>query len=247
MSNHQLFEGFITHRRVEPKLHEFRYDIFQFYLDLDHIGELNSVSPLLSLEKFNYISFYRKNYFTDQRNDLKATLLQHIGIHSNHSDYKVYLLTHLSFAGFCFNPISLYFIYHNNVFTSMVAEVTNTPWHERHLYVLDTPTRCTPPIYYFTARKSLHVSPFMSMNYDYQFNLKKTNEDIILHISNRQDQKVTFNATLSMSSKPLTKNNLHACLRRYPLLTQKIVSLIHWHALKLCLKGVPFHSHPKTK
>ncbi len=85
------------------------------------------------------------------------------------------------------------------------------------------------------------------MNYDYQFKLKITNDEIILHISNLQGQKETFNATLNMQSKPLTKFNLHRCLKQYPLLTYKVVFLIHWHALKLWLKGVPFHSHPETK
>ncbi|MBN9288230.1 MAG: hypothetical protein BGO43_09705 [Gammaproteobacteria bacterium 39-13] len=245
MSEHKLFEGFVRHRRLEPKLHEFCYPIFQFYIDLDNISELTSISPLLSIEKFNYITFYRKNYFRYPEGDLKKSLLEYVGIQNNHCDYKAYLLTNLSFAGYCFNPISLYFIYKNQDLTAMVAEVTNTPWHDRHLYVLDNPIKYAPPMYQFNAKKKLHVSPFMSMNYNYEFNLKLNNEEIILYIRNLQDGKETFNATLNMKSKSLTKKNLHCILRQYPFLTHKITTLIHWHALKLWFKGMPFHPHPK--
>ncbi|MGE3318925.1 MAG: DUF1365 domain-containing protein [Candidatus Berkiella sp.] len=247
MNHHQLFEGFVQHRRLEPKLHSFRHPIFQFYLDLDHLNEISDASPFLSLEKINYVSFYRKNYFDKKTNSLKKAILEKLGISIDYDNYKIYLLTNLSFLGLCFNPISIYFIFKGGALYAMIAEVTNTPWRERHCYVLDKPIKYEPPIYYFQATKELHVSPFMGMDYEYRFKLKKTEDQIILHIENVHDGRITFDATLSMLSMPFSQKNIHTLLKRHPLLTHKTIALIHWHAIKLWFKGVPFHPHPKTQ
>lgn len=246
MNDHLLYEGSIIHRRHLPRTHQFKYPLFQFLLDLDHLSNLANVSPLLGFESYNYLSYYRSKYFINNENNFKVAVLSRLGITSNYSNYKVTLLTSLSYLGYCFNPISLYFIYEHGVFKSLIAEVTNTPWHERHLYILDAPVLSKPPIYHFEANKCLHVSPFMTMDYKYEFKLKLTDNEIMLHIRNIHDEIVTFDATLNMVGTPLTKCSLHGLLRKYPLHTHRTVFLIHWHALKLWLKGIAIQPHPKT-
>ncbi len=246
MNDHLLFEGTIIHRRHKPKTHQFKYPLFHFLLNLERLTDLANVSPLLSIEKYNYLSFQRAKYFINQEPNLKAAVLSKLGITNQLDNYKVFLLTSLSYLGYCFNPISLYFVYEHGIFKALVAEVTNTPWHERHLYILDTPTVSKPPIYHFEANKSLHVSPFMTMDYKYEFKLKLTDNEILLHINNIQNEMVTFDATLNLTGEPLTKRSLHRLLWKYPLQTHRNVFLIHWHALRLWLKGVSFQPHPKT-
>ena len=246
MNDHLLFEGTIIHRRHKPKTHQFKYPLFHFLLNLERLTDLANISPLLSIEKYNYLSFQRAKYFVNQEPNLKAAVLSKLGITNHLDNYKVFLLTSVSYLGYCFNPISLYFVYEHDIFKALIAEVTNTPWHERHLYILDSPTASKPPIYHFEANKSLHVSPFMTMDYKYEFKLKLTDNEILLHINNIQNEMVTFDATLNLAGTPLTKSSLHRLLWKYPLQTHRNVFLIHWHALRLWLKGVSFQPHPKT-
>jgi DUF1365 family protein len=164
--------------------------------------------------------------------------------HGTYPKGKIYLLTHLSCLGYCFNPISLYFILKPNSqeLDFMIVEVTNTPWGEKHAYALAKPEKIRADIYKFTFTKKLHVSPFLDMDYEYHIKIKISQDSIIVHIENYKQKELHFDATLTLSpvSLPVSKTFL-----RFPFITYKISAAIYWQALKLWLKGVPFHSHPK--
>jgi DUF1365 family protein len=161
---------------------------------------------------------------------------------------KIYLLTHLSCLGYCFNPISLFFVFSENSrqLDYLILEVTNTPWGEQHHYVLESSGTEKNNVYHYQFKKELHVSPFMAMNYEYQVNLKLTANELIVHMENQVDGKKDFDATLHLKASVQKKTSFMSVFWQYPLMTYKVAAAIYWQALTLWLKGVPFHSHPKT-
>jgi hypothetical protein len=238
------FIGNVRHRRFNPKPHHFAYKIGMFCFDIGDLSRSFAHSKQISIERFNWFSYRRKNYLSHPQislDDYARQLVQEK--FATYPKGKIYLLTHLSCLGYCFNPISLYFIFddsHQNL-AYLIAEVTNTPWGEKHNYVLETLKKFKNGVYQFQFQKKLHVSPFMAMNYDYRFHLKLSKQNIIVHMENYVDEKKDFDATLELRSCD------HKELKISPFMTYKVTLAIYWEALKLWLKRIPFHNHPKTQ
>ncbi len=245
----QLFAGTVRHRRFHDAMHEFSYSLFMFYFNVADPKKNFKELPTVSCERFNWFSFRRKHYLTNTSVSLDQNARDLIKEKTGSSPAgKIYTLTHLSCLGFCYNPISLYFVFKENTeeLEYVIVEVTNTPWGETHQYVLDQPKRPKPDIYQYQFKKVLHVSPFLEMDYDYRFNVKISNQQIILHLENYKNHEKHFDATLSLQAIPREVSALKTFLR-FPLMTHKVVAAIYWQALKLWLKGVSFYSHPKEK
>jgi DUF1365 family protein len=249
MSGNQIFLGKVRHRRFLPKVHQFNYATFMHYLDLSSLGTVFNSIPFCSYEKFNWLSFFRKNYAGDPAQTLDQSIRQHILEKTGKIvTGKIYLLTQLSCLGYCFNPISIFFIDNTEQQIEMlVLEVSNTPWGEKHRYILDNPTLIKDNVYQFAFQKVLHVSPFMTMDFFYRFNIKKTHERMIIHMENLKDQVKYFDATLTLSSKPLDKTNTKLVLMKHPFMQFKVITGIYWQALKLWLKRIPFQTHPRKR
>lgn len=244
----RLYIGTIRHRRFEPKFHEFTYKVYYLLFAPHNFEAFAKDIKWLSYNKFNLISFFRKNYIglpSETIEESVQKLLENANIHTNEP---VYLLTQLSHLGFCFNPISLYFMLKKNSenieVESIIADVHNTPWGEKHPYILTNPTLKRPPFYHYDFKKSLHVSPFMDMDYRYKLNLKFNDKNINIHMSNIKNDKASFDASLNLTAFPLTEQSLAKAIFNYPFITQKIIFLIYWQALKLFIKKIPFIPHP---
>lgn len=242
MKEPMIFVGKARHRRYLPKRHSFEYPVYYFYADPERIEALFEDNWYFSAEKFNLISFYRKNYIGDPQKSIKQSVLQLL--QPSQQNAEVFMLTQFSHLGYCFNPITLYFCLHNGHLTALIADVHNTPWSERHAYALDQPLKSKPPYFQFEAQKKLHVSPFMQMDFNYVFHLKFDEKHLVLHIKNIKQNKVFFDATLTLRGMPLTKENIRKNMIRYPLMSEQIILKIYWQALKLFLKGIPFVRHP---
>ena len=246
--NSRLFEGWIRHRRYKPKNHAFSYPIFMSWLDLEELDQVMAISKLWSLERFNLVSFFRKDYLGDARQDLTSAVKKRIEEQTGDSfTGRICLLTHLRFLGFCFNPVSFYFCYPEGDGQPryILAEVNNTPWNERYCYVLDT--RHSPlknEKWIFELDKAFHVSPFMPMQLRYLWKFSLHEPNLTIHMQLQQENQCCFDATLQLKAQAMTPRSMRNIPFRYPFMTCSVVILIYWQAFLLWLKGIPSFDHP---
>jgi uncharacterized protein len=239
----RIYEGRVRHRRESPRPHEFDYRLYMMYLDLAELDEVFRGRWLWSAHGPNLAWFRRSDHFGDPCRDLDSSVRslveQKIG---RIPRGPVCLLTHLRYFGYCMNPVSFYYCWKEDgaELDAIVAEVHNTPWGETHCYVLDAGRG---PCHGFS--KAFHVSPFMGMNQRYEWRLAPPGEVLTVSMQNFENGRRVFNAAMSLRAQPVTGPAMARVLVRYPAMTIRVIGAIYWQALRLGLKGIPFHSHPK--
>ncbi|AOY87630.1 DUF1365 domain-containing protein [Marinobacter salinus] len=254
--NSQWLEGSVRHRRKYPVQHEFEYRTGMLALDVDEWARVTEISPLFSLERFNWLSLRRKDYFRPEAGELASTLRDYVAEATGwRPDGVIQLVTHPRYFGYVFNPVSFYFCYNvgdipeeGDVPRVIVAQITNTPWHERHVYCLETTAAEANDSGWHSERfefsKRFHVSPFNGMEQHYQWTFSFRGDEMRIHMNVLEEGKKHFDATLVVHRIPLTRKEVHKSLRKFPLEAIKVSAGIYWHALKLKLKGAPFYTHP---
>jgi len=199
----QMYEGTIRHRRFAVREHGFKHRIALAYADLQ--------AP----PPGDYLGHGAVE-------ELLGTRVASIR-----------LLTMPRSLGVGFNPVSFYYGFDDGgELLGLVAEVTNTPWGERHAYAL--------PAGGGNVGKDLHVSPFMGMDHTYDVRASVPGETASVHIESRRDGVPAFDATLKLKRRPYSRRRLLGASLRTLL-------LIYSHAVLLKLKGVPIHPHPRTE
>ena len=131
-----IYLGEVRHRRLKPKAHAFTYPLFMAFLDVDRIPELCRVSPFLSYGRWNWAAFHEEDQFGDPALPLRERLRRDAEA-SGHAlpEGPIYLLTHLRYLGICFNPVSYFYCHDRDGRLALImAQVSNTPWRERHTY-----------------------------------------------------------------------------------------------------------------
>ncbi|MFG1496694.1 DUF1365 domain-containing protein [Saccharospirillum sp. HFRX-1] len=254
--NSRIYQGWVRHRRYAPRNHRLNYPLFMLYLDLDEIDEVFAQSRFWSRERFNWASFRRDDYFAPQKDDLKGAVIERMVELSDIEParfHSVRMLTHLRYLGISFNPVTVYYAFDaQDKLLAIMPEVTNTPWGERHQYVLTVqpgdgghePSRQHRHYHEYRLAKAFHVSPFLPMDMDYRWVFGAPEQTLRVHLENYQDGERRFDATLVMEASAVNRRTMNRALIRFPWMTVKVVTGIYWHALRLWLKGIPFYPHP---
>ncbi len=247
-----LYEGSVRHRRIEPVRAEFRYPLFMAYLDLDELPGLFDGRWLWSARRPALAWFRRSDYLGDPATPLRDAVCELVRERTGTlPEGPIRLLAHLRCFGHCFNPVSFYYCFDaaGEHVTAVVAHVTNTPWGERHAYVLpvkDAADRGTVALMQGRFQKRLHVSPLMGMDHVYDWRLTEPSERLSVHIeSQRPDGEGVFDATLALRRREMTPWALRRALLRYPSLTARITARIYTNALGLKLRGATYFPHPR--
>jgi uncharacterized protein len=244
--NSCIYLGTVRHRRHRPQVHEFKYPLFMLLLDLAELDQVFAGRWLWSARTPNVARFKREDHFGEPAEPLETSVRNLVQRELGRCpEGPVRLLTHLRYFGYCFNPISIFFCYRSDGgLDALVAEVTNTPWKERRLYVIDGHADRRGDIVRQRFAKDLHVSPFMPMGLTYDWRCSSPGERLSLHMNVSDANQVILDATLALRRLPLTGSNLALILMRFPWMTVKVIFAIHWQALRLWLKGVPVFDHP---
>jgi hypothetical protein len=235
-----IYEGVVAHRRSEPRVHAFRYRVLMMYLDLGELPELFDGHRLWSARRPALGWFRRSDYLGDPEVPLEVAIRRLVFERTGYRpEGPVRVLTNLRCFGHCFNPVSFYYCFDpaGEQVEAVVAEVTNTPWGERHAYVSRE----------LTSRhaKELHVSPFLELDYEYELRLSPPGERLEVSIGADRGGRREFDATLALERRPLSGRALTAILFGGPPMSMKVSAAIYAQALRLRLKGIPMQPHPR--
>lgn len=242
--NSRIYDGYVMHRRHVPRLHAFRYRMGLLFLDLGELDDVFAHRRFWSVDKRNLGSFRRDDYLGDPSKPLLQTVKEFVFREMGTSIDRVCLLTHARYFGHNFNPVSFYYCYRADVLTAIIAEITNTPWGERHPYLLqvgdETAVRSSAARFEFD--KTFHISPFNPMEQRYIWELSDPSERLSVQMRNLENERTVFEARMSLRARPISE--LNRLLWRFPAATVQVLGAIYWQALRLKLKGCPTYGHP---
>ena len=236
------YVGKVGHHRLSPKKHSFTYSVFTFCLDIDRITETADRLSLFSRNRFNLLSFHDKDHGDGSSTpigDQIRALLEQSGL--GQAGAKIDLLCYPRFFGYVFNPLSVYFCYrHDGELGAIIYEVSNT-FRERKSYIIPVTrdgagSKQDPVIQ--TCTKEMYVSPFTSASGDYDFRVLPPTETVNVGVDFRDRTGGVLKTYFQGDRRTLSDRSILGLVLRYPLMTLKVITAIHWEAARLWFKGV---------
>ena len=247
--NSSLCYGWVSHRRLTPRPHRFRYRIGMFYLDLDEQSRLLGLSRWLGHSRLSPLCWRERDYLpalTRNGRPLAQAARQLVGQATGRTpDGAVHLLTQPRCWGLSFNPVSVYFCHERDgQLAAILLEVRNTPWRERFHYVLPVQSDLKST---FAVGKAFHVSPFMPLDMEYRLRFARDAQRLHVHMENWREEHKVFEADLALQRGPLNRATLHRHILTFPWMSLRTVSAIYWQALQLLFKRTPIHDHSASQ
>jgi DUF1365 family protein len=241
-----IYSGTLRHRRFRPEVHEFTYPLFMVFLDIERLPELMKVSPLASYNRGNWVSYQERDHFGDPARALRERLSREAeGKGIAIPEGRIFLLTHLRYLGYNFNPVSFFYCYDGEDRLQMLmAEVNNTFGETENYWLTGSVEQPAGKNKKYRFLKTFHVSPFMKLGHEYEWTFTPPDERLIAECTSHEDGKEIFDATLNLERRPWSRGELHRAILRFPWMTAKVITAIHWQALRLLVKRVPVVSHP---
>ena len=238
-----VYHGAVVHLRLRPKRHRLRYNVYNLLLDLDELTSLDRRFWFFGYNHWAPISFHDSDHGPTTGLALRPWVEDHLrksGVDPDGGSIR--LLCYPRIFGYTFNPLSVFFCYRRDGgLAAILYEVCNT-YRERHTYVMPLVGNDSVVIQQ-TCQKELYVSPFISMDADYHFSIIPPGETVSIIIREEDSDGPFFTASFHGVHSELNARSLARSFAAFPLLTLKVIVAIHWEALKLWLKGVPFFSH----
>ena len=234
--NSCLYEGVLRHRRMQPP-NEFRHRVAMAYIDLDELPGL--LGGRLVKRGPGFVRFRRADYHGEASVALDQAVRETVLAKSGRRPQgPIRVLTNLRSFGHCFNPVSFYYCFDasGERLDAVLAEVTNTPWGERHAYVISEGVG--------SFEKAMHVSPFMGMDHTYSCRSALPGSQLSVSIDSSREGEKAFEASLALARRPLTRASLRGISLSYPFATLRVLLLIYGHAITLKLAGAKVFSHP---
>ena len=247
MSATAIYQGRLRHRRLRGVEHSFEYRVWMLLVDLDELPEAFDRHPLWSARRPAPVRIRRSDYLGDPATPLDGAARDLVERRTGRRPAgPVRLLTMARTLGVGYNPVSFYYLYAEDGRTvqAMIAEVTNTPWRERHHYVVE---RSGPGAALGgKMAKRMHVSPFMPMEQTYEWSSGEPGERLGVRIANRERGELVFEASLALRRRELTRAAMTTVPLTHPPQVLAAIARIYGNALRLKLKGAPFFPHPKA-
>ena len=239
--NSCIYNGVVTHTRFKPVKHFLKYKTFSFYIDLDELKKLDNNNPIFSYNRFNIFSFYDKDHGDRDGKPLKVWVLDNLKkFNINENINKIKLLCYPRIFGYVFNPLSVFYCYEDNLLKAVFYEVKNT-FNEQHTYIFKVKDNKIEQ----KCKKKFYVSPFMDMDTYYNFKLLNPSEKLSVSIKQTDKEDVVLTAVQTGTRKEFTFKQLIINFFRYPLMSIKIISAIHFEALLLWKKGAIYRKRDK--
>lgn len=237
-----LYEGTVTHARLDGPRHSFAYPVFLLLIDLDELPALHRDLRLFGWNRRRVVGFRDRDHLDGSDRPLRAQVEAVLAAESVTGVARIELMTHARILGYVFNPVSFFWCYdENGVLLAAIADVHNT-FGDRHAYVLPV-TASERTVW--TRKKLMHVSPFFAPDAgSYRFDLPAPGATAAVVVDLLHGGRTVMAGGMTLSRRPLTDRTLASALLRYPFMTLKVIAAIHFEALRLWRKGAPVHSTP---